>query len=196
MTCIDFYFSKEKGESIEDIGFFHNTTGEWEVSVSEEIDEESYWNINAAYSERTIPLEFKPFAKYEYVGNGLGSENVSVEWITKEELHESQMGNYVAETSEYEVIAAITAHEDIMNLKILSLAYEDVDDMGNIVFSTEELYTYGDLEAGRPFAITITIPGTIPSYGISYETADGTTHYYAISESGMDGSAILIEFEQ
>ena len=30
----------EKDESFEDIGFYHNTTGEWEASVSEELDEE------------------------------------------------------------------------------------------------------------------------------------------------------------
>lgn len=196
LTCMDYYFTKEKDETFEEYGFYHNTTGEWDISVSEELSEEKYWGIAAAYSERTITLEFTPFAKYEYVENEVGSKEVSIEWITKDELHESQMGNFVAETSEYEVIAAIIAHENIMNLKILSLTYEDVDDMGNAIFSTEVLYTYGDFEAGNPFAITITMNGTIPSYGISYETADGVTHYYAISESGMDGSALLVEFKQ
>ena len=37
--------------------------------------------------------------------------------------------------------------------------------------------------------------GTIPYYGISYETADGEIHYYAISEGGMDASAELFKFE-
>ncbi len=194
LTCIDYYFTKEKDETFEEYGFYHNTTGEWDITVSEELGEEEYWNIAAAYSERTIPLEYTSFAKYEYVENETGSKEVTVEWITKEVLHESQMGNFVAEASEYEVIAAITAHENIMNLKILSLTYENVDDMSNTVFSTEVLYTYGDFEAGNPFAITLTMNGTIPRYGISYETADGMTHYYAISESGMDGSAVLVEF--
>ncbi len=194
LTCMDYYFTKEKDETFEEYGFYHNTSGEWDITVSEELDEEKYWNIAAAYSERTTTLEFTPFAKYEYVDNEAGSKEVSVEWITKEELHETQMGNFVADTSEFEVIAAITAHENIKNLKILSLTYEESDDMGNTIFSVEELYTYGDFEAGIPFAITLTMYGTIPSYGISYETADGMTHYYAISESGMDGSAVLVEF--
>ena len=67
--------------------------------------------------------------------------------------------------------------------------------MGNTIFSTDELYNYGDFEPGNPFAITLTMYGTIPHYGISYETANGETSYYAISESGMDGSAILIKFK-
>ncbi|MBQ8166634.1 MAG: hypothetical protein IJZ96_06330 [Lachnospiraceae bacterium] len=194
LTCIDYYFTKEKDETFEEYGFYHNTTGEWDISVSEELSEEKYWDIAAAYSERTITLEFTPFANYEYVDTEASSKEVSVKWITKEELHETQMGNFVADTSEFEVIAAITAHENIKNLKILSLTYEESDDMGNTIFSVEELYTYGDFEAGIPFAITLTMYGTIPSYGISYETADGMTHYYAISESGMDGSAVLVEF--
>lgn len=195
LSCLDYYFSKEKNETFEEYGFYHNTTGEWDITVSEELGEEEYWNIAAAYSARTIPLEYTPFANYEYVDSQTGSKEISIEWITKDELYESQMGNFVAETSEYEVIAAITARENIMNLKILYLTYENVDDMGNTVFSTEVLYTYGDLEAGKPFAITLTMNGTIPSYGISYEKADGVTHYYAISESGMDGSALLVEFD-
>ena len=37
--------------------------------------------------------------------------------------------------------------------------------------------------------------GTIPYYGISYETDSGETHYYAISDIGMDGFAVLVKFE-
>ena len=32
-------FTKEKDESFEEIGFYHNTTGEWEASASEELEE-------------------------------------------------------------------------------------------------------------------------------------------------------------
>lgn len=198
VACIDYYFSKEKDETFDEYGFYHNTTGEWDITVSEELSEEDYWNIAAEYSNRTITLELTPFSAYQYSENKATSEEaaVTVEWITKEYLHESQMGNFVADSSESEVIAAITANEKIMNLKVLSLTFEDVDDVGNTIFSVEELYTYGDFEPGNPFAITLTMYGTIPSYGISYETSDGLTHYYAISESGMDGSAILVEFEK
>ena len=84
---------------------------------------------------------------------------------------------------------------EIKNLKVLSLTYEDADDMGNVIFATEELYHYGDFKPGNPFAITLTIYGTLPSYGISYETADGEIHYQAISESGRDGSAELVQFK-
>ena len=197
LTYIDYYFTKEKDETFEEYGFYHNTSGEWDITVSEELGEDEYWNIASAYSARTISLEFKPFSMYEYdVDQSVTHDSIlSIEWITPEQLHESQIGNFVADTSEYAVIAAITAHKDIKNFKVLSLAYDDVDEMGNLVFSTEVLYEYGDLEAEKPFSITLTLHGTIPSYGISYETSDGVTHYYAISESGKDGSATLVEFK-
>ena len=137
---------------------------------------------------------------YQYVGEQRNTEVteeevVSVEWITEEQLENSQMWSYVADSSQPQVIAALYANDDIKNLKILSLTYEDVDDVGNVIFSTEELYHYGDFGPDNPLAITLTMYGTIPYYGISYETADGETLYYAISESGMDGSAILVQFE-
>ncbi len=84
LACIDYYFTKEKDETYEEYGFYHNTTGEWDITVSEELGEEEYWNIAAAYSERTVPLEYTPFAKYEYVENEAGSEEVTEEWSESE----------------------------------------------------------------------------------------------------------------
>jgi len=202
-TCLsykDFYFTKEKDESYEEIGFYHNTTGEMEVSVSEELDEDTFWNKSAEYSNRTISFELLPFSMYQYVGEQKNieiteEEVVSVEWITEEQLENSQIWSYVADSSQPQVIAAFYVTEEIKNLKVLSLTYEDADDMGNVIFATEELYHYGDFKPGNPFAITLTIYGTIPSYGISYETADGEIHYQAISESGRDGSAELVQFK-
>jgi len=200
LSCKDFYFTKEKDESFEEIGFYHNTTEEWDVSVSEEIEEDVFWSKYDEYGSRTISFELVPFSMYQYVGEQRNTEItedevVSIEWITEEQLENSQIRSYVADSSEPQVIAVFYANEQIKNLKVLSLTYEDVDHMDNAIFSTEELYYYGDFEPGNPFVITLTMYGTIPYYGISYETADGEIHYYAISESGMDGSAVLVKFK-
>lgn len=196
----DMYFTMEKDEFFEEIGFYHNTTGEWDASVSEELEENAFWSEFDAYGSRTIRFEVVPFSKYQYVGEQKNieiteDEVVSVEWISGEQLTDSQMWNFVADSSQPQVIAAFYANEKVRNLKVLALTYEDVDEMGNVMFSTEELCHYGDFGPGNPFAITLTMYGTIPCYGISYETADGRMHYYAISESGRDGSAELVKFE-
>ena len=200
LSCKDFYFTKEKDESFEEIGFYHNTTGEMDASLSEELDEDTFWNKSAEYSSRTISFELVPFSMHQYVGEQKNieiteDEVVSVEWITEEQLLNSEIQSYVADTAEPQVIAAFYVSEEIRNLKVLSLTYEDADDMGNVIFSTEELYHYGDFAPGNPFVITLTMYGTIPHYGISYETLDGALYHYAISESGKDGSAILVKFE-
>lgn len=200
LSCKDIYFTKEKDESFEEIGFYHNTVGECEISVSEELDEDEFWSKYEEYGSRIISFELVPFSMYQYVGEQRNieiteDEVVSVEWITKEQLKNSRIQSYVADSSQPQVIAALYTSEEIENLKVLSLAYEEVDPMGNAVFSTEELYHYGDFGSDDSFAVLLTMYGTIPYYGISYETADGKTHYYGISESGMDGSAVLVKFQ-
>lgn len=68
ISYIDYYFSHEKDESFEKIGFYHNQTGDWEVSVSEEMEEDAYWAKAAEYSEKVKTLTFYPFSSYEYTG--------------------------------------------------------------------------------------------------------------------------------
>lgn len=65
VTCVDYYFTKEKDETYEVYGFYHNTTGEWDISVSEELGEDEYWNISAEYSDRINTFEFKPFSQFK-----------------------------------------------------------------------------------------------------------------------------------
>ena len=61
-------FTKEKDESFEEIGFYHNTTGEWDASVSEELEEDVFWSKYDEYGSKTTTLEFVPFSMYQYVG--------------------------------------------------------------------------------------------------------------------------------
>lgn len=68
VSYIDYYFSHEKDENFEEIGFYHNQTGDWEVSVSEEMEEDAYWAKSAEYSEKIKTLTFYPFTSYEYTG--------------------------------------------------------------------------------------------------------------------------------
>lgn len=191
----DYFFTKEKDETFEDIGFYHNTTGDWEASVSEEIEEEAFWDQFQEYEDSTGTLEFTPFSAYPYRDEEMEPE-VSIRWITQEELDNDETASFVADESQPQVTAAFYVSEPIRNLKVLSLTFEGVDETDNEVFSTQELHHLGDFEPGNSFAVTLTLYGTIPNYGISYETQEGGTRYYAIGESGMDGSAELISFNK
>ena len=112
LSCKDYYFTKEKDESFEEIGFYHNTTGEWEASVSEELEEDVFWSKYDEYGSRTISFELVPFSMYQYVGEQKNieiteDEVVSVEWITEEQLTDEGVENYVADSSQPQVIAAL-----------------------------------------------------------------------------------------
>lgn len=93
LSCKDYYFTKEKDESFEEIGFYHNTTGEWEASVSEELEEDVFWGKYDEYAGKTTTLEFVPFSMHQYVGEQKNikiteDEVVSVEWITEDAIAE------------------------------------------------------------------------------------------------------------
>lgn len=68
VSYIDYYFSYEKDASMEEIGYYHNQTGEWDPNVSEEMTEDAFWEKFAAYGEEVKTLTFYPFSTYEYTG--------------------------------------------------------------------------------------------------------------------------------
>ncbi len=66
----DFYFTYEKNNNYEDVGFFHNTTGVYDMAAAEElkIDADAFWALDAALAEKTVKLSFTPFSEFEPSG--------------------------------------------------------------------------------------------------------------------------------
>lgn len=62
LICEDFYFSHEKDETFEEIGYYHNTSGEWDISVSEEMSEDDFWPVSNAWREEVEEIEWITFA--------------------------------------------------------------------------------------------------------------------------------------
>lgn len=193
----DYCFTYEKDETFEEIGFYRNTTGEWDKSVSEEITEEEYTNRFDEYSSKILTMELKPFSLYEY--SGASSEKnsqpitMNIEWATDAQLSDNTLPAFEADSGEPQVAVVVSSDTDVYNFKVLSLSYEDVDDEGMPIFTATELHLQEELVSGTQFVIKFSIMGTIPGYGISYEDASGNTYYYGLAESGMDGSALLTE---
>lgn len=185
----DFYFTYEKDKNYEEIGYYHNLTGEWDKSVSEEISEADYTNSSIEYSSKMLTLEFKPFSMYEY------SEDIqmNIEWGEEDKVSDGTLQFFEADTTKPQVAVIVSPNADVYNFKVLSLAYENVDSAGNPVFKATELYQQEELACGMEFVIKLTMYGTIPNYGISYEDVYGKTYSYGLTESGMDGSPLLTE---
>ena len=37
LLCNDYYFTHEKGQDMSEVAYFHNTSGQWDTKVSEEL---------------------------------------------------------------------------------------------------------------------------------------------------------------
>lgn len=64
MSCIDYWFTYEKDESFQEIGYYHNTTGDWDKNLSEEVGEEEYYNALEKLERKVQAVEMKTFAEY------------------------------------------------------------------------------------------------------------------------------------
>lgn len=193
----DYCFTYEKDETFEEICYYRNTTGEWDKAVSKEISQDEYTKSFDEYSSKIVSLELKPFSVYAYSGTAseqdIGASNMHIAWATDVQLNDSTLPGFEVATDEPQAAAIVSPNVDVYNFKVLSLTYEDVDSAGNPTFTATELHQQELLAGGTEFVIKFMMMGTIPSYGISYEDASGRTYYYGLTESGMDGSPLLLE---
>lgn len=190
LICNDYWFTHEKDRNSFDIGYYHNTTGEFEQSVSEELNitEDEFFKKQSSLIAEKSTIELTPFetvVEKEAKVIADYSENISdySDYIT-----------YTVDDSEYSTKILFMAEGVITDFRLLSLLVNDVDDNGNMTFDTELLYELDTLEEDKPLEVTLTFYGDLPSYGISYKDAAGITKNFTVTLSGEDGSVILSEY--
>ena len=99
---------------------------------------------------------------------------------------------FVASESDPKVGVVFSVNNPIKNFKVLSLQFKDFQN-DKPVYLVKELYTKEVFRPDRQLLVKFTFFGSIPNNGISYTDPNGKTRYYAVSQSGMDGSLIFIE---
>lgn len=194
LSAQDFYFTNEKGGDPAAIGFFHNTSGAWDIAASEEltVTAEEFWKIDDKLREQLVPLDLTPFTGYQYSGVAAEREPVYVRWA--EEAPEiTEYDIFVADEAEGRADVLFTAGYPAADFKLLALELEDVDENGRVVFRVRTLYERDALTPARALLVRMTDFGTIPHYGMSYTDASGVTRRFAVIQSGMDGSLLLDE---
>jgi|GEM_PF-518583 len=212
LKCKDYYFSYETDEDASVVGYYHNTTGEWDKKASEKMDisDEAFGKLSADLEARMISVELTPFSTVEgdsvvEVSDGEGHSDtmnassgiskVDVGWAADLISWHPKYDVFTADKSEYQTQIMLTTSYSVSEFKFLGLTFKDVDEDGRIIFDTEVLYSSEELRAERPLLVKMTFWGDTPSYGFSYIDESGTTKYFAISESGYDGSLELSSFE-
>ena len=199
LSCNDYYFTFEKDKNFQEIGVYHNTSGKWDKSVSEElsITDEQFWQMESDREKRIQNIELIPFSQHVLSGADTGAvgSQVRARWA-KDELHRfSAYDEFIADTTESQVGVLFITDSSVTDFKVLGLTLDSVDHNGKVAFSTKELYALDVLAPERPLMVRLTLFGTIPHYGISYVDGSGATRNFAVEVSGMDGSLLLTEFD-
>ncbi|MBQ3255985.1 MAG: hypothetical protein IJA67_01025 [Oscillospiraceae bacterium] len=67
LAWVDYYFTYETDETMTEIGFFHNNSGEWNPHVSEQLDTDvdAFFAMQDEYAQRTVELDDTKFAALE-----------------------------------------------------------------------------------------------------------------------------------
>ena len=103
----------------------------------------------------------------------------------------TQYDVYVADKGENSIGVMVSAGEPVKNLTVLGLTFESIDDNGHVTYDIKNMYSVDKLQPDRPLLVRLTMMGTIPNYGISYQDKQGRIKRFTITQSGMDGSLQL-----
>ena len=195
LVCNNFYFTYEKDTSGSEMGFYHNTSGEMDKSISEELnmtDNEFNQKVDELFSS-IANVAITPFLSYKDNTVIELSDTVNIAFADNVLIEEKPHDLFVTDYSEFMVDLLFTTDSRVNNFKVLSLEIEDVDSDGNIKYKTTELYSLALLTNDYPLVFKTTIVGDLPSYAISYDDSHGNNKIYAIALSGEDGSPLLLK---
>lgn len=191
----DFYFTCPKDESFSEIGFYHNTCGEMDPSVSEELElvNEAFRQIEEALMSQTQSVELRPFSDYTPSGKALpaAKPQVCVQWEADAELLTDYDAYEITEAPLSRIV--FTTDGAVRHFTVLNLFLENVSESGSMEFSAHTALAVEALEPDRPLVIGLTFAGDLPSWGFQYEDPSGELRQFALEISGEDGSILVRE---
>jgi len=89
----------------------------------------------------------------------------------------------------------VTALETVYDVKVVRLIMDKMID-NEPHFKTEECHHIDVMDPEKPLVITAPYFNDMPTYGLMLTDQNGQDHLYAVSQSGKDGSLLLIESHQ
>lgn len=213
LTCQDYYFTYDKEGDPWETLYYHNKTGQWNRTLSEElkISDEEFWKMATDLESQTKVIQLKPFSQVKGSEESAEQEGESSQTGTLENTHNikakiqlffaedalKDYSNYtvfIADASGDQVKVLVTTDTEIHDVKVLALHLEDVSDQGVPRFSTEEIYQQERLTPESPLMIGLTFYGSTPHYGISYLDVQGERRNLSFELSGEDGSLLMRDF--
>lgn len=118
-------------------------------------------------------------------------DNVVAEQVTEEAVNNSDNHDEYRDSEETKPLPV--AFFALTDVKAFSIFKIDLDKDGRYIVG-ENLYSQDILSRDRPLVFWTGLHSTVPKRGVMFVDTLGVTRYYAISQSGEDGSVILSEF--
>lgn len=194
----EMYFTEPKDQSYDEIGYYFNTTGEWDSAVSEEITADYYFQVEKAWDAQVLFIDFMPFSEYTPVSVPAVKQNTRVQAAYAEDVLIKYADYDTFDTKvgalDEKVKVAFMGKGQVRDFKLLSLTLDDVTEDGEPIYGIAEIYAAEQLQANHPLVVDMLFMGSIPNYGISYLDQDGVMRYFTVEMSGYDGSILLTEF--
>ena len=194
LLCRDYWFTNEKDGNYNDIRCWHNTVGEMNTEVSEELNMtfEEFWVMEENFLEQAVVLNLTTFGEYGGLEKPAYEADPTVLAVYDNE-YTDEYDEYTVDTSDYAAKVVFTTNAAVCDFKLIGLTVTDINDEGEMSFFFEDLYEYGELKPERGLAVTMNLPETIPFYGISYTDGTGNTRIFSVNLSGYDGAVYLAE---
>ena len=194
LTCRDYWFTHEKDGNFEDIRCWHNTVGEMDPAVSEELSMtlDEFWAKEEELAKQRKVLDLTTFAEYGGVQKPAYPENPTVSAVYGND-YTGEYDSFAADYTDYAVDVVFTTDAAVRNFKVLALTLNEITDDGYVSFFFQDLYTHGELTPDKGLSVKMSRPETIPFYGISYTDGTGTDRVFSVNLSGFDGSVYLVE---
>ena len=194
LTCRDYWFTHEKDGNFEDIRCWHNTTGEMDPAVSEELSVtlDEFWEMEEALAKQRLVLDLTTIAAYGGVEEPAYAENPTVTAVYGSD-YTGAYDIFIADEAEYAVDVVFTTDSTVQDFRVYALTLDEITDDGYVSFFFEELYFQEELTPEKGLAVKMSLPETIPFYGITYVDGSGATRTFSVNLSGFDGSVYLAD---
>ena len=196
IKAISYYFTAPDENDPETILYYHNETGDFDVTKSELFDgpENNFWQIQLDCSQIIKETELTPFEVFS-AGSEEPDAEVSYVYATLIDYTGADLTNaqkFTADNSEYETEVVFLAAGEITDFAFCSVENIDYTDEGTYKAELTPMHTIDTLNENEPLIVTMTFWGDTPSYGITYTDSEGTNHSELIALSGVDGSVVLM----
>ena len=187
IECEHFWFTDMVDGDFSKIGTFYNTTGIWDVSEAEMIEEDAdeYFHVGDEYEP--ITLDPTPFTEL------VNEQAAKIAHITIQNSRDISKPMYYSEfntgITDQEGVGITLFSDKIAEVILVALEPTDFYE----TYNATELFD-AEISVEVPIITTIEFPGDTPAYGIEV-TDEAGTRFFSIDMSGEDGSLYLTRID-